>query len=260
MRYCPRLPEEWTSAGKGKDTDHEDDDHDSCGDGADVRCCRLLCLREEVLLHELHAGAGLQLRLRPGDLHVRYGVLLQEVMLLALLSLLGDCCSSMHWACDCFPCACIKCCCVYGAVSLGAVFAVLCVVRVVVGKEGVEVVGGDEKTRAEIAALLAKAHYSVASVAVETWHLGTAIVDVTHQTVTSSAGVISRLTGKELKILRLFSSDPKAVISREAILGSVWGLRYWGTTRTVDQHIAQLRKKLGIDIVSVRGVGYRLAD
>ena len=61
-----------------------------------------------------------------------------------------------------------------------------------------------------------------------------------------------------MKILRLFASDPAAVISREAILSQVWGLKYWGTTRTVDQHIAQLRRKLGVEIVSVRGVGYRI--
>ncbi|MGN0853831.1 MAG: winged helix-turn-helix domain-containing protein [Kiritimatiellia bacterium] len=181
-------------------------------------------------------------------------------MVFALSTLFGDCCSPMRWVCECFPCTCIKCCCVYGAAALGAVFAILGVVRVVVGKERVEVVGGDERTRAEIAALLAKAHYPVSSVAAERWQLGTATVDVARQTVTTSEGVVSRLTGKELKILRLFSVDPKAVVAREAILASVWGLRYWGTTRTVDQHIAQLRKKLGVDILSVRGVGYRLAD
>ncbi|MGN0877011.1 MAG: helix-turn-helix domain-containing protein, partial [Kiritimatiellia bacterium] len=73
-----------------------------------------------------------------------------------------------------------------------------------------------------------------------------------------SDGIVSRLTGKEMKILRLFAADPAAVISREAILSRVWGLKYWGTTRTVDQHIAQLRRKLGVEIVAVRGVGYRI--
>lgn len=181
-------------------------------------------------------------------------------MLLSALGLLGDCCTSASWMCECFPCPCVKCCCVYGAATLGAVFAVLGVIRVVVGKEGVDVVGGDETTRQEIAALLTKANYSVNTISAETWKIGTATVDVSRQTVTTAEGVVSRLTGKELKILRLFSADPAAVVTREAILSSVWGLRYWGTTRTVDQHIAQLRKKLGVDIVSVRGVGYRISD
>lgn len=182
------------------------------------------------------------------------------MMLAAAGAFLADCCTSGLWVCNCFPCTCVKCCCVYGVSSLAAVAAVLGVVRVVVGKEGVEVVGGDEKDRAKIAALLAKEHYAVKVVASETWKIGAAVVDVAHQNVRSAAGVVSRLTGKELKILRLFARDPQAVVSREDILSSVWGFRYWGTTRTVDQHIAQLRRKLGVEIVSVRGVGYRLAD
>ena len=132
------------------------------------------------------------------------------------------------------------------------------IVRVTLKKAGVEIVGGDEKARAEIAALLAKADYEVKSVSDEVWRFGTAEVSVARQTVRSSEGVVSRLTGKEMKILRLFASDPAAVISREAILSQVWGLKYWGTTRTVDQHIAQLRRKLGVEIVSVRGVGSRI--
>ena len=47
-------------------------------------------------------------------------------------------------------------------------------------------------------------------------------------------------------------------------LNAAWGINYFGTTRTLDQHIAQLRKKLEIDtsnpkiILTVHGVGYRL--
>lgn len=89
-------------------------------------------------------------------------------MLLSALGLLGDCCASASWMCECFPCPCVKCCCVYGAATLGVVFAVLGVIRVVVGKEGVDVVGGDETTRQEIAALLTKANYSVNTISAET--------------------------------------------------------------------------------------------
>lgn len=250
----------------GKEYEDEEDAHDSRRDRSGVRICRLLHLHEDVCLHEVHAWPGLCLRLWTDGLHLRQGVrlrfgdlLLQEVMLSTILIGLGDCCTSMNWVCNCFPCTCVKCCCLYGASALTLGLAVLGVVRVVVGKDGVEVVGGDEKTRAEVAALLAKANYSVNVVAAETWKFGDATVDVSRQTVVSAEGVVSRLTGKEIKILRLFSADPKAVVSREAILSTVWGLKYWGTTRTVDQHIAQLRKKLGVDILSVRGVGYRLA-
>ena len=218
----------------------------------------MLHLCEEGLLHELHARPEVRLRLRPGDLRLQHELLLREVMFAALTGLLADCCTSLDGMCSCFPCSCITCCCVYSATTLTAVLAVLGVVRVAVRKDGVEIVGGDEKSRAEIAALLAKAHYEVKSLSDEVWRFGDAEVQVARQTVRSADGVVSRLTGKEMKILRLFASDPTAVISREAMLSDVWGLRYWGTTRTVDQHIAQLRRKLGVELVSVRGVGYRM--
>jgi len=218
----------------------------------------VLHLCEEGLLHELHARPEVRLRLRPGGLCLQYELLLREVMFAALTGLLADCCTSLDGMCSCFPCSCITCCCAYGATTLTAVLAALGVVRVAVRKDGVEIVGGDEKSRAEIAALLAKAHYEVKSLSDEVWRFGDAEVQVARQTVRSADGVVSRLTGKEMKVLRLFASDPTAVISREAMLSDVWGLRYWGTTRTVDQHIAQLRRKLGVEIVSVRGVGYRM--
>ena len=45
----------------------------------------------------------------------------------------------------------------------------------------------------------------------------------------------------------------------DALLNAVWGVSYFGSTRTLDQHIAQLRKKLGepSPIETVHGVGYR---
>ena len=51
------------------------------------------------------------------------------------------------------------------------------------------------------------------------------------------------------------------VLSRADLLESVWGLEYAGTTRTLDQHIVQIRRKLGRSgdlIETVRGTGYRL--
>jgi DNA-binding response OmpR family regulator len=72
------------------------------------------------------------------------------------------------------------------------------------------------------------------------------------------------LTAKELKLLQLFHSHPGEVFSRDRILNEVWGQNYYGTTRTLDQVIVQLRKKLGdsaddpAHIVTVHGVGYKL--
>ena len=52
------------------------------------------------------------------------------------------------------------------------------------------------------------------------------------------------------------------VLTRDALLNRVWGVNYLGTTRTLDQHVAQLRKKIdALDtesaIVTIHGVGYR---
>lgn len=71
------------------------------------------------------------------------------------------------------------------------------------------------------------------------------------------------MTARELALLKLFHQAPKQVLTRDFLLEQVWGQQYHGTTRTVDQHIAQLRKKLEINpnkaqlIKTVHGLGYR---
>jgi DNA-binding response OmpR family regulator len=55
--------------------------------------------------------------------------------------------------------------------------------------------------------------------------------------------------------------DPGVVLSRDALLEDVWGTDFPGETRTVDVHVAEVRKKLGEDgpqVETVRGIGYRL--
>ena len=68
------------------------------------------------------------------------------------------------------------------------------------------------------------------------------------------------LTTKEFELLRYLAERPGLALSRQQILDGVWGHGWYGDARTVDVHIAQVRKKLGdaIDIRTVRGVGYRL--
>ena len=67
------------------------------------------------------------------------------------------------------------------------------------------------------------------------------------------------LTPKEFDLLDCLTSDPGAVLSRDEILRSVWDENWWGSTKTLDVHIASLRKKLGnADLIrTVRGVGYQ---
>ena len=67
-----------------------------------------------------------------------------------------------------------------------------------------------------------------------------------------------------MKLLQLFAENPGVVFSRDKLLNQVWGYNYFGTTRTLDQVIVQLRKKLGDSgdspkhLVTVHGVGYKL--
>ena len=68
------------------------------------------------------------------------------------------------------------------------------------------------------------------------------------------------LTTKEFDLLRFLAEQTGLALSRQQMLDGVWGYDWFGDARTVDVHIAQVRKKLGdaIDIRTVRGVGYRL--
>ncbi len=70
-----------------------------------------------------------------------------------------------------------------------------------------------------------------------------------------------KLTYKEYEILRLFITNPDTIFSRDMLLNSIWGYDSQAYTRTVDSHIASLRKKLlhyGSIIKSVSKTGYGL--
>jgi len=74
------------------------------------------------------------------------------------------------------------------------------------------------------------------------------------------AGSQIELTSKEFDLLACFLEHPGIVLSREKLLDLVWGMTYPGGTRTVDVHVAQLRRKIGDPetIRTVRGAGYKL--
>jgi len=69
------------------------------------------------------------------------------------------------------------------------------------------------------------------------------------------------LAPKEFDLLALLAEDAGAVVSRQHILEQVWDPHWYGPTKTLDVHVAALRKKLGGAqcIETVRGVGFRLA-
>jgi len=72
-------------------------------------------------------------------------------------------------------------------------------------------------------------------------------------------GAEIELTPKEFDLLAYLVRHAPAVVSRDDLLERVWGFVYPGETRTVEVHVAQLRKKLGAPelIRTVRGVGYK---
>jgi DNA-binding response OmpR family regulator len=74
------------------------------------------------------------------------------------------------------------------------------------------------------------------------------------------------VTQREVRLLQEFAHHPGEVLDRNTLLDRVWGVRYEGTTRTLDQHIAKLRQKVEEDpgrpryILTVHGAGYRFAN
>ena len=80
--------------------------------------------------------------------------------------------------------------------------------------------------------------------------------------IAEADGVSHILTARELDLLKELVAHRGEVVSRADLLDEVWGLDYDGGTRTVDQHILQVRKKLGSSgdmIESIRGIGYRVS-
>lgn len=98
----------------------------------------------------------------------------------------------------------------------------------------------------------------------EPFQIGSATIDPkTFQVRRGKA--VEELTAKELKLLQIFHAHAGEVLSRDRLLNEVWGYNYYGTTRTLDQVIVQLRKKLGDNggepklLLTVHGVGYKQA-
>ena len=89
---------------------------------------------------------------------------------------------------------------------------------------------------------------------------GTIVMNDSKRSVQAGETVVE-LTYKEYELLRHMLINRGVVLTREKLLGAVWGYDYIGETRTVDMHIKTLRQKLGdsgAQIVTVRNVGYKL--
>jgi DNA-binding response OmpR family regulator len=89
---------------------------------------------------------------------------------------------------------------------------------------------------------------------------GRVVVDRTRHVVTVDAQVVE-LTAKEFDLLAVLAEEPGRAVPRQELFARVWDPVWIGTGKTLDVHVASLRKKLGDPqlIETVRGVGYRLA-
>jgi DNA-binding response OmpR family regulator len=81
--------------------------------------------------------------------------------------------------------------------------------------------------------------------------------------IVSNEGLEVELTAKEFLLLQYLLEHRGRVLSRDLLLGDVWGYQYTGGTRTVDVHIRRLRQKLPAlvkGLVTVKQFGYKLAE
>ena len=79
----------------------------------------------------------------------------------------------------------------------------------------------------------------------------------------SYKGKSHSLTTKEFKLLEYFLANKGRVLSRDILLNEIWGYDYFGTTRTVDVHVAHLRQKFQVlsrSLISIKGLGYKLQE
>ena len=92
--------------------------------------------------------------------------------------------------------------------------------------------------------------------------LGPIVMNLSSHTVTD-AGSEVKLTAKEVLLLQYLLQHRGRVLSRDLLLGDVWGYRYTGGTRTVDVHIRRLRDKLPMlvrSLETVKQFGYKLVE
>jgi len=90
--------------------------------------------------------------------------------------------------------------------------------------------------------------------------LGALVVDLRTHEVTVDGAVVD-LTPKEFDLLAHLARDPGAALNRRDILEEVWDVNWYGSPKTLDVHVASLRRKIGHPewIQAVRGVGFKLS-
>ncbi|HQF61107.1 MAG TPA: response regulator transcription factor [Anaerolineaceae bacterium] len=94
----------------------------------------------------------------------------------------------------------------------------------------------------------------------EIFRLGNLLIDPDRREVRVNGNMVE-MRAQEFKVLWVLAKHCGKVLSREQLLNLAWGFDFYGQTRTVDMHIAQLRRRLAnstVHIETVTGVGYKL--
>jgi two-component system alkaline phosphatase synthesis response regulator PhoP/two-component system response regulator ResD len=113
---------------------------------------------------------------------------------------------------------------------------------------------------ARVRAVLRRTMAQPTKAASNSLQIGSVVLDVDRHEVTVKGKPI-QLRSKEFELLQCLMRNAGLVLSREKLLDLVWGYDYYGETRTVDVHVAHLRKELqgsDVQIETIWGVGYKL--
>jgi DNA-binding response OmpR family regulator len=115
---------------------------------------------------------------------------------------------------------------------------------------------------ARVKAILRRAENANGKAAAPVIRIGPLTIDKQRREVTIDARELTLRT-KEFDLLATLAESAGIVLTREQLLDRVWGYNFYGETRTVDVHVQHVRAKLagsGLGIITVRGVGYKLAE
>jgi DNA-binding response OmpR family regulator len=113
---------------------------------------------------------------------------------------------------------------------------------------------------ARVKAILRRGERSLKVDGTSALHIGDLTIDAARREVRISSRILDLRT-QEFDLLLTLAEHRGLVLSREQILQKAWGFDFYGQTRTVDVHVAHLRKKLeesSVKIETVTGVGYKL--
>ena len=97
----------------------------------------------------------------------------------------------------------------------------------------------------------------------KSFSIGRSHIDGSRMVIVSAGGLETPLAAREYALLKLLYDRRGEVLARDRLLNELWGVTFYGNTRTLDQHIALVRRKLDTDaewVETVRNVGYRLKE